>query len=70
MTMLKALNTAVRRLGTSRTPTVRAAALVLAHLRDHLSQGAEVERVERVKIPGETPSGWLTRQIGPGSQTG
>jgi hypothetical protein len=50
MTVLKALNAAVRRLGNSRTPTVLAAAQVLAHLRDNLTQRAEVERVEHVKV--------------------
>jgi hypothetical protein len=50
MTLLKALNSAVRRLQNSRTPSVRAAALVLAHLRDKLTERVEVERVGRVKV--------------------
>jgi hypothetical protein len=47
-TVTKALEIAVRRLQTSRMPTVLAAALALARLRDELTEQAESERAARV----------------------
>ena len=48
-TLTKALEIAVRRLECSRTPRIRAAAVVLAQLGDELTQGGEAERAARIE---------------------
>lgn len=48
MTLVKALNIAARRLCSGRVPSVLAAGLALAQLRDQLSDDIELERAARV----------------------
>jgi hypothetical protein len=48
MNSIKALDIAVRRLSKSRMPSIRAAALTLAELRQELVERQELERAARI----------------------
>ena len=49
MSVIHALNTAVRRLQSSRSPTVAAARVTLARLRDELREQVEADKVARIQ---------------------